>query len=212
MMQLSKLLVVQILVAGEDVALEFFLVRVPQLGGLGVERARAARVRIGISLIWGAGFLLVWFAQQALQAEQYARHVVYRAPLVLEDVETDAAGEVDVRVVDGGFEKDGGRRVGVVVRELEGELEDQALVGCFGWAGDGSCPGEQVAVGVGEGGDAGRGGEHELHELSLQAGNTGQFNCRSGGSEGTNRLVTLWVSFLWATFCASTGLCVSSML
>lgn len=138
---------------------------------MGVEWARAARVRFGRMRGWGdVGILLVRFTQQALQAEQYARHVVYGAPLVLEDVETDAAGEVDVRVVDGCFEEDGWRRVRVIVRELEGELESQAFVGSFGWAGDGSCPGEEVAVCVGEGGDAGRGREHELHELSLQAG------------------------------------------
>lgn len=36
-----NLIVVEVAVASEDVALELFLVGVPKLGGLGVERARA---------------------------------------------------------------------------------------------------------------------------------------------------------------------------
>jgi hypothetical protein len=39
------LLIIQILVTGKDVALEFLLVGVPELGGLGVQWARAASVR-----------------------------------------------------------------------------------------------------------------------------------------------------------------------
>jgi hypothetical protein len=36
----EHLLVVEIAVAGQDMLLELFLVRVPELGGLGVQRAR----------------------------------------------------------------------------------------------------------------------------------------------------------------------------
>lgn len=116
----------------------------------------------------GNASLLVGLAQKTLQAQEHALDVVHGAPLVLQNVQTDPAGEVDVGVVDGGLEEDGGRRVRVVVGECEGELQRQALIGRLCRAGDGRRPGEKVAVGVGEGRDTGRGRHHELHELGLQ--------------------------------------------
>lgn len=71
-------------------------------------------------------------------------------------------------MVDGRLEEDGRRAIRVVRREGEGEFEGQALVMGFCRAGDGRRPREQVAVAVGKGGDAGRGGHHELHELRLE--------------------------------------------
>ena len=112
---------------------------------------------------------LIWLAQQTLQAQQHALHIVDCAPLVFQDVETDAAAEVDVGVVDGCLEENGGWRVRVVWREGEGELEGQARVGRFRGADDGGGPGHEVAVGVGEGGDTRCGGEHEGHKFRLQA-------------------------------------------
>lgn len=72
-------------------------------------------------------------------------------------------------MVDGSFEEHGRRRVRVVIGEGERELEGEALVGGLGRAGDGRRPGEQVAVRVREGGDAGRGRQHELHQFGLEA-------------------------------------------
>ena len=164
------LVIVEVEVASQDVALELFLVGVPELGGLGVKRARAVViVRTRRCVFMRGHCLLVRLAQETLQTQQDALHVINGAPFVLEDVQTDAAGEVDVGVVDGGLEEDGRRGVGIVVGEGEGELQVQALVRCLGRASDGRCPGEQVAVGVGESGDAGRGLDHELHQLGLQA-------------------------------------------
>lgn len=166
----KNLFIFQILVPGEDVALEFRLVRVPKLGCLGVQGARTGSM-LGLMEVMGdvRGCVLVRLAQQALQAEQNTRYVVDGAPLVLEDVEADAAGEVDVGVVDRSLEEDCWGRVGVVVGECEGKFESEALVGSLGRTGDGCCPREEVSVCVREGGDAGRGREHELHKLSLQA-------------------------------------------
>lgn len=110
-----------------------------------------------------SGNSLVRLPQKTLQTQQHALHIVNSTPLVLQDVETDAAAEVDVRVIDGRLEEDGGRRVGVVGRECEGELEGEAGVGCLRGADNGGGPVHEVAVGVGEGGDAGRGREHEGH-------------------------------------------------
>jgi hypothetical protein len=45
-MQMLDSLIIQILVAGKDMALEVLLVRVPELGSLGVQRARATSVSI----------------------------------------------------------------------------------------------------------------------------------------------------------------------
>lgn len=111
----------------------------------------------------GNAGLLVGFAQETLQAEEHALDVVHGAPLVLQDIQADAAREIDVGVVDGGLEKDSGRRVRVVVREGKRELQGQPLIGCLGWAGDGRCPREEVAVSVGEGRDTGRRRHHQLH-------------------------------------------------
>lgn len=70
-------------------------------------------------------------------------------------------------MVDGGFEEDFGRGVGVVRWEGEGEFEGERGVGGVGGAEEGRVPvGE---VGGGEGGDAGRGRGHEGHELGLEA-------------------------------------------
>lgn len=168
--QSKNLFIVQILVPGEDVALEFRLVRVPKLGCLGVQGARTGSM-LGLREVMGdvSGCILVRFTQQTLQAEQDTRYVVDGTPLVLEDVEADAAGEVDVGVVNRSLEEDCWGRVGVVVGECKGEFESEALVGSLGRTGDGCCPREEVPVCVREGGDAGRGREHELHKLSLQA-------------------------------------------
>lgn len=143
---------------GEDVTLKFRLVRVPKLSCLGVQGARTGSMLAMIEVIEDVSRrLLVRLTQQALQAEQNTRYVVDGAPLVLEDVEADAAGEVDIGVVDRSLEQDCGGRVWVVVGECEGEFQCEALVGSLGRTGDGRCPREEVAVCVREGGNAGRG-------------------------------------------------------
>lgn len=70
----------------------------------------------------GKADLLVRFTQETLQAQKHALDIVHGAPLVLQDIQANPAREVNVRVVDGGLEEDGWRRVGVVVREGKGEL------------------------------------------------------------------------------------------
>lgn len=112
--------------------------------------------------------LLIWLSQQALQAQQHSRDVVDGAPLVLENVQTDPAREVDVGVIDRRLEEHGWRAVGVVGGELHGQLEDEAIVGGVGGAIDGGGPDGHVLV-VGEGGDTGRGLHHDVHEFLLEA-------------------------------------------
>ena len=94
-------------------------------------------------------------------------HIVDSTPLLLQDIEADSAREVDIRVVDGCLEEDSRRSERVRGGELERELEVQAGVWCLGWAFNGGGPVEQIGV-VGEGGDAGRGRHHEVHQLGLQ--------------------------------------------
>lgn len=85
--------------------LVFFLVGVPELSSLGVERARAKELLARTVGTLRCGFvLLVRFTQQTLQTKENTLHVVDGTPLVLQDVQTDTAGEVDIRVVDGSFE------------------------------------------------------------------------------------------------------------
>lgn len=153
---------------------------------------------------------LVRFTQETLQAKKHALDIVDGTPLVLEDVEADTAREVEVGVVDWGLEEDGRGRVGVVIRESEGELEGEAFIGCLGRAYDCCCPREEVAVCVREGGDAGGWGEHQLHQFGLESvrmKGSWSISCSQRGEtpcglfEGvcagdTNRLVTLCVSLL----------------
>ena len=157
------------LVAGEDEALVLGGVLVPELCGLAVERARA--VMLSVHHYWRryrhVFDSLVRLAQQALQTQQDSGDVVDGAPLVLEDIETDAAGEVDVGVVDRGLVEDGRRHVGVVVGEVHGQLEDEVGVGSVGRAVDSGSPDSHVLV-IGECGDTrGRLG-HDVHKLLLQ--------------------------------------------
>lgn len=105
-------------------------------------------------------YLLIRLSEQTLQAQQHGLHVVDGAPLVLEDVEADAAAKIDVGMVYGCLEEDCGSRVGIVWWEGERELERQARVRCLCWADDSGGPVHQVAIGIGEGGDAGRGRHH----------------------------------------------------
>lgn len=159
--------------------LELFLIRVPELGGLGVQWTRTivfllvtgvtGASQIDDSAASGNSGLLVGLAQETLQAQEHALDIVHCAPLILQNIQADSAGEVDVRVVDGGLEEDGGRRVRVVVREGKGELQRQSFIGRLRRAGDSPRPGKEVAIGVGEGRDTGRGRHHKLHQLSLQA-------------------------------------------
>lgn len=156
--------------AGKDETLILGGVLVPELSSLAVERTRAVQCQIATLFpCQRTEYSLVRLAQQALQAQQHSADVVDRAPLVLQNVQADPAREVDVGVVDGCLEQHCGRRVWVVVRELHGQLEDQASVRCVGGAVDGRGP--QCDVGVGrEGGDAGRGLHHDVHELLLESG------------------------------------------
>lgn len=75
--------------------------------------------------------LLVRFPKKTLQAEEDVLYVVHGTPLVTKNIQTDAAREVDIRMVDRSLEEHSGRRVRVVVGERKGELECQALIGGF---------------------------------------------------------------------------------
>lgn len=112
--------------------------------------------------------LLVRLAQQALQAQQHGLHIVDGAPLLLQNVEADATGEVDIGVVDGRLEKHSRRDVGVVLRERERQLERQTGVRRALRTFDGASPLEEIGL-VGEGRHAGRGRHHERHQLGLEA-------------------------------------------
>ena len=85
--------------------------------------------------------ILVRLPQQTLQTQQHAHYVQHGTPLLLEDVQAYAPAEVDVRMVDGGFEDDGRGRIRVVGREGEGELEDEVGVRSGVGAGESAGPG-----------------------------------------------------------------------
>lgn len=84
--------------------------------------------------------VLVWLAKQTLQAQQHGLNVVCGCPFVLQDIEADAAGKVDVGVVDGRLEEHCGRCIWVVRRKRKRELERQAGIGSVIRALDGGPP------------------------------------------------------------------------
>lgn len=136
-------------------------------------------------------FLLVRLAQQALQAQQHALHVIDSAPLVLQDIQAYATRKVDIRMVDGCLEEDGWWRIRIVRWEIEGELEGKVGIWSVVRAGDRCRPQQEVFRVVGEGRDAWSGGHHELHELCLEATSKDQSLLWWNREHKSHRLVTL---------------------
>lgn len=110
--------------------------------------------------------ILVRLPEKTLQAQQDTLYVQHRTPLVLQDVQTDPATEVEVGVVDWSLEKNRRRCVRVVRGKGKGELEGE--VGVRGVCGSkqGGGPEEQRAT-RGEGRDSRSGGHHQTHEFGL---------------------------------------------
>lgn len=86
----------------------------------------------------------VGVCEHRANGEQHFRDGQSRAPLVSQDVQTDAAVGVDVGVVDASGEVDLGRLEGVVGREVNGKEEDTARVWGVTRTHDSRLPVEQV--------------------------------------------------------------------
>lgn len=97
----------------------------------------------------------VGVCEHRANGEQHFRDSESRAPLVSQDVQTDAAVGVDVGVIDASGEVDLGRLEGVVGREVNGKEEDTARVWGVTRTHDGCLPVEQIisngASGAGRG-------------------------------------------------------------
>lgn len=106
-----RLLVLDIAVSRKNLALELSGVLVPKLGSFAVEGGR-----------------IVGLSKQALEAKENSLDVIGGGPLVLEDVKANAAGEVEVGVVDGSLEQDGRRSVRVIRGESHGKFEGEASI------------------------------------------------------------------------------------
>merc|ERR1719482_2476193 len=96
-------------------------------------------------------------AQQRLDAQQYRPDLQGWAPLVLQDIQTDAAEPVNVRMVNFSQEPNLRRRHGILLGQEELQLKDAVLIRCrtdswrrltqkaLGFLHD--APGEQTGVG-----------------------------------------------------------------
>ena len=113
--------------------------------------------------------LLVWLSQQTLQTQQHRLYIVHGAPLIAENVQTDPSGEVDIGMINRCLEQDRRRRVRIVIGKVKGELHNQSIVGGFRRPRYCRRPEEKITVRVRKGGNAGRGGQHELHQFGLEA-------------------------------------------
>jgi hypothetical protein len=83
----------------------------------------------------------VGIVEQALHTRQDRRHVIGRTPAVLQDVEAQLAGRVDVWVEHLRDELDAGRLVGVLLLEVHDEAEGAVLERCVGGTDDHGVPG-----------------------------------------------------------------------
>lgn len=111
--------------------------------------------------------ILIWFSEQALQAEKNGLDIVCSSPFILQDIQTDSATEINVRMVDGGFKQDRRWSVWVIRWEGEGEFEDELCVWSVVRSVNGGGPGENIAVGRGECRDTWCRRGHEGHKLCL---------------------------------------------
>lgn len=84
--------------------------------------------------------------QKTQNAQQHLRDRECRAPLVLEDVQTDAARRVDIRMEDLGLEGHDRRLEGIVTRKADAQVEDAALEGRVRGAEDHGLPVEEVVL------------------------------------------------------------------
>lgn len=82
--------ILHIAVPSKNEPLVLFLVRIPKLGRLRIQRTRTAHISILPAAILRRNSL-VRLAQQTLQTKQHALHVIDRTPLVLQDIQTDPA-------------------------------------------------------------------------------------------------------------------------
>jgi hypothetical protein len=144
------------------------------------------------------GVPLVRLPKQALQAQEDTLYVVNGTPLIFQDVETDTAREVDIRMVDGRLEEHSRWGVRIVVRKSERELEGQVFIGGLGRSGDGGRPGKEVAIGVRKCRNARGRREHKLHQFGLEATESSEVSTDEFFPflfYVPYRLVTLWLSF-----------------
>lgn len=114
------------------------------------------------------GAVNVGVVKQGLDREQHGGCGVDGAPIFLQGVEADGAVSVDVGVVARGDEGDNRGIEGIVLRELQEELELKAFVDSLIGTLYGGDPLEQIIV-VREGTDALDVGHHQLHELLLES-------------------------------------------
>jgi len=147
----QPLLIINFTVAALDLLLELLQILVPQIGSFSVQ--------------WRG---IVRLPQQALKTQEYGLDVVSGSPLVLEDVQADATGEVHIWMVDGSLEENRRWGVRVVGRESEGELEGK--IGVWGIVRSFDCrsPREEIAISGWECRDTWGSRGHQLHELSLE--------------------------------------------
>ena len=106
-------------------------------GAVGLQKLRDVR---------DEGVVRVGVGEEGADAEQHLGDGEGGTPLVLEDVEADAAVRVDVAVVDAGGEVDLGRLEGVVGGEVDVEEEDAAGVGGVVGPHDGGLPVEHIVA------------------------------------------------------------------
>lgn len=58
--------------------------------------------------------ILIRFAQKTLQTQQYRLNVISGRPFILQNIQANSTGEIDIGMIDRSLEKDGWWRIGIV--------------------------------------------------------------------------------------------------
>ena len=91
---------------------------------------------------------IIWICvcEKRQNAEEHLRNCESRTPLILQNIKTDAARCVDIRMIDLRFEGDNGWFEGIIAWKADGQVEDAACEGGIWRSEDHGGPGEEVVL------------------------------------------------------------------
>jgi len=96
--------------------------------------------------LWHERVIRIRVRKERTNRQQNLTNGQSRRPVVLQDVQTDAATGVDVAVINFGSEANLGWLERVIRRELNLQIEHAVLVWSLGWSHDGCDPVEEVVA------------------------------------------------------------------
>ncbi len=112
----------------------------------GLRVIRGAILFVQIRGLWHERVIWIRIREQRQNAQEHLRDAERGAPLTLQNIKTDAARCVDIRMVDFGAEGDNRRLERILRRETDVQVEESTLIGRIRRAEDHGLPGEEVCL------------------------------------------------------------------